>query len=270
MKILEGKNVAEDIKKDFSKRINEINVKPNIAVLGFKVDDASNVYIKRIQKNCEKYEIGFKLLLAKTEEEFIENFEQIKNDKSITGIMFQQPLPEKLSNLINEVSPERDIEGISINNMGKLFIGRKDALIPCTSRAVMEALDYYNINLAGKKVVVVGRSNIVGKPLIPQLLQKNATVTICHSKTENLREHTSTADIIIMAIGKPRFLKKNDIKEGAILIDVGINFENGKIVGDVDFEDIKNKAQACTPVPGGIGTITNAVLIDNIIKSVTT
>ena len=154
--------------------------------------------------------------------------------------------------------------------MGKLFIGKKDALIPCTSRAVMETLDYYNIDLAGKKVVVVGRSNIVGKPLIPQLLQKNATVTICHSKTENLREHTSTADIIIMAIGKPRFLKKDDIKEGAILIDVGINFENGKIVGDVDFEDIKNKAQACTPVPGGIGTITNAVLIDNIIKPVTT
>ena len=118
-----------------------------------------------------------------------------------------------------------------------------------------------------KKVVVVGRSNIVGKPLIPQLLSKNATVTICHSKTENLREHTSTADIIIMAIGKPRFLKKDDIKDGAIIIDVGINFEDGKIVGDVDFEDVKEKASACTPVPGGIGTITNTVLIDNIIKS---
>ena len=226
MKILEGKSVAEEIKKDFIKRINELNVKPNIAVLGFKVDDASNVYIKKIQKNCEKYEIGFKLILAETEEEFINEFEQVKNDKSITGIMFQQPLHENLSSLINEVAPERDVEGISINNMGKLFVGKKDALIPCTSRAVIETLEYYNIDLTGKKVVVVGRSNIVGKPLIPQLLSKNATVTICHSKTENLREHTSTADIIIMAIGKPRFLKKDDIKDGAIIIDVGINFED--------------------------------------------
>lgn len=267
MKILEGKSVAEDIKKDFIERINELSVKPNIAVLGLKIDDASNVYIKRIQKNCGKYEIGFKLILAETEEEFINEFEQVKNDKSITGIMFQQPLHENLSSLINEVSPVRDVEGISINNMGKLFVGKKDALIPCTSRAVIETLEYYNIDLTGKKVVVVGRSNIVGKPLIPQLLSKNATVTICHSKTENLREHTSTADIIIMAIGKPRFLKKDDIKDGAIIIDVGINFEDGKIVGDVDFEDVKEKASACTPVPGGIGTITNTVLIDNIIKS---
>ena len=124
-----------------------------------------------------------------------------------------------------------------------------------------------NIDLTGKKVVVVGRSNIVGKPLIPQLLQKNATVTICHSKTRNLKEETKNADVVIMAIGKARFLKKDDIKDGAILIDVGINFEDGKIVGDVDFEDVKEKASMCTPVPGGIGTITNAILINNIIES---
>ena len=270
MQILDGKVVAENIKNNFEQQISNLKIKPNIAVLGIKGDDASDVYIKRIEKNCEKYGIGFNLMMAETEDQFQANFAKIKNDEKITGIMFQQPLSKELSNLINEFPSKKDIEGVSHENMGKLFVGEKDAIAPCTSKAVIEVFDYYNIDLTGKKVVVVGRSNIVGKPLIPQLLQKNATVTICHSKTENLREHTSTADIIIMAIGKPRFLKKDDIKEGAILIDVGINFENGKIVGDVDFEDVKNKAEACTPVPGGIGTITNAVLIDNIIKSVTT
>ena len=267
MEILDGKAVAENIKKDFEKRINDLKVNPNIAVLGIKGDEASVVYIKRIQKNCEKYKIGFNLFLADTEKEFKENFDKIKNDTSFTGIMFQQPLSKELSELINEIPSNKDIEGVNIENMGKLFTGKDDAIIPCTSKAVMEVFDFYNIDLTGKKVVVVGRSNIVGKPLIPQLLQKNATVTICHSKTKNLKEETKNADVVIMAIGKARFLKKEDIKDGAILIDVGINFEDGKIVGDIDFEDVKDKASMCTPVPGGIGTITNAILINNIIES---
>ena len=267
MKILDGKAVAENIKKDFEKRINVLKVNPNIAVLGIKGDGASEVYIKRIQKNCEKYRIGFNLLLADTEKDFKENFKKIKNDNSITGVMFQQPLSKELSELINEIPSNKDIEGVNIENMGKLFTGKDDAIIPCTSKAVMEVFDFYNIDLTGKKVVVVGRSNIVGKPLIPQLLQENATVTICHSKTRNLKEETKNADVVIMAIGKAKFLKKDDIKDGAILIDVGINFEDGKIVGDIDFEDVKEKASMCTPVPGGIGTITNAILINNIIES---
>jgi len=267
MKILDGKAVAENIKKDFEIRINNLKVNPKIAVLGIKGDEASGVYIKRIQKNCEKYKIGFDLFLADTEKEFKENFEKIKEDDSYTGIMFQQPLSNELSKLINEIPSNKDVEGVSFKNMGKLFVGKEDAIIPCTSKAVIEVFDFYNIDLTGKKVVVVGRSNIVGKPLIPQLLQKNATVTICHSKTKNLQEETRNADVVIMAIGKARFLKKEDIKEGAILIDVGINFENGKIVGDVDFEDVIEKASMCTPVPGGVGTITNAILINNIIES---
>ena len=267
MKILDGKAVAENLKKDFEIRINNLKVNPKIAVLGIKGDDVSEVYIRRIQKNCEKYKIGFDLFLTDTEKEFKENFKRIKEDDSYTGIMFQQPLSKELSELINEVPSNKDIEGVSFKNMGKLFVGKDDAMIPCTSKAVIEVFDFYNIDLTGKKVVVVGRSNIVGKPLIPQLLQKNATVTICHSKTKDLKEETKNADIVIMAIGKARFLKKEDIKEGAILIDVGINFEDGKIVGDVDFEGIEEKASMCTPVPGGIGTITNAVLINNIIES---
>ena len=267
MQILDGKVVAESINKENEERIKRQKTKPNIAILGIKGDEASNTYIKRIEKNCQKFGIEFNLFLAETEEQFKANFEKIKDDEKITGIMFQQPLSKELSNLINEIPSNKDIEGLSNENMGKLFIGEKDAIAPCTSKAVMEVFDYYNIDLTGKKVVVLGRSNIVGKPLIPQLLQKNATVTICHSKTQNLKEETRNADVVIMAIGKAKFLKKEDIKDGAILIDVGINFEDGKIVGDIDFEDIKEKASMCTPVPGGIGTITNAVLIRNIIES---
>ncbi len=266
MKVLEGKEVAENIKKDFVERINKLTVKPKIAVLGIKSDEASKAYIKRIEKNCEQYGIEFVLKLAQDKEQFIKNFEEIKNNKTITGVMFQQPLTKDLYNLINELPSKKDIEGISIKNMGKLFVGREDTVVPCTSKAVIEILDYYGIKLNGKKVVVIGRSNIVGKPLIPQLLAKDATVTVCHSKTKNLEEETNKADIVIVAIGNAKFLKKEHIKEGAIVIDVGINYEDGKIVGDVDFEDIKEKAYACTPVPGGIGIVTNALLIDNIIR----
>lgn len=267
MQILDGKIVAESINKEIEQKLKNEDKKPNIAILGLKGDEASDMYIRRIEKNCQKYGIGFNLLLAETEEQFKTNFEKVKSDKSITGIMFQQPLPKELSELIDEIPPNKDIEGVSSYNMGRLFMNKDNGIIPCTSKAVMEVLNYYNIDLTGKKVVLVGRSNIVGKPLIPQLLQKNATVTICHSKTQNLKEETRNADIVIMAIGKARFLKKEDIKDGAILIDVGINFEDGKIVGDIDFEDVKEKASMCTPVPGGIGTITNAVLIRNIINA---
>ena len=263
--LLEGKSVAESLKENFEERMKKKTKVPYIAVLGIKGDEASLTYIKKIEKNCGKYGIKFKLELASNEEEFVEKFKEVKKDENITGIMFQQPLPAKISNLINEVPPEKDIEGIGNVNMGKLFMGKTDINIPCTSKAVIEILDFYNIDLTGKNVTIVGRSNIVGKPLIPQLLNKNATVTICHSKTKDIEEILKKSDIIIMAIGKAKFLKKKMIKENAIIVDVGINFENGKMVGDVDFEDVKEKAYAITPVPGGVGVVTNAILIDNII-----
>lgn len=253
MKILEGKCVAENIKKEFNNRIQKLKnqgINPHITVMGIYGDGASDVYVKKIEKNCNNYGIKFTLKMANTEDEFRKNFELIKNDKTITGIMFQQPLPKKLSCLINDIPPEKDVEGVSIYNMGKLFCGEKDVIIPCTSKAVMEVIDFYDIDLSGKKVVIVGRSNIVGKPLIPQILDKNGTVTICHSKTENIDKEIGLADVVIMAIGKPKFLKKEHIKKDAILLDVGINFADGKIVGDIDFEDIKDKALMCTPVPG--------------------
>ena len=267
MIVLDGKCVAENISKSFVDRIKKCSGRPKIAVLSLNSDDASKIYVKRIEKNCQKYEIGLKLLEGNSEEKFIDNFYKVKDDEEITGVMFQQPLPQKLNNLIELLPANKDIEGIGTKNMGKLFLGKEDSLIPCTSRAVIELINYYNIDLTGKRVVLVGRSDIVGKPLIPQLLKKNATLTICHSKTENIFKETKNADVVIMAIGKANFLKKEAIKDGAILIDVGINYKDGRIVGDIDFEDIKEKVSMCTPVPGGIGKITNAILIDNIIKS---
>lgn len=271
MELLEGKTVAENIKSSFIERIEKIkkekNKVPHLAVLTIKGDEASNVYIKQIEKNCSKYEIDFTLSVSNSEEEFMKNFKRIKDDKSITGIMFGEPLPKRCKELINEIPPEKDVEGVGEKNMGKLFIGESPTIIPCTSRAVVETLDYYNIDLKGKKVAIVGRSSIVGKPLIPQLLKKDATITICHSKTQDLGEELKRSDVIIMAIGKAKFLKKEMIKKGAILIDVGINVIDGKVVGDIDFEDVNKKAKAITPVPGGIGTVTNTLLIDNIIKS---
>ncbi len=267
MEVLEGKSVADKIKATFESRINSLKIKPNIAILGIIGNNASNVYIRKIQKNCEKYGIGCDVKLAESEDDFIKTFNQIRKSETYTGIMFQQPLPNHLLNLINYVRAYQDIEGIGTNNMGKLFVGKDDAIIPCTSKAVIEILDYYQINLEGKKVAVVGRSNIVGKPLIPQLLERNATVTICHSKTKRIEEELKQADVVIMAIGKANFLKKEHIKNGVVLIDVGINLKDGKIVGDIDFEDIKEKAYACTPVPGGVGVVTSTLLINNIIKS---
>lgn len=271
MKLLEGKKVADNIKSTFITRIEKLkkekNKIPHLAVLAIEGDDASNVYIKKIEKNCKMYGIDFTLLISKSEKEFIENFNMIKENKDITGIMFGEPLPQSCKKLINEIPPEKDVEGVSQINMGKLLIGEDASLIPCTSKAVVEVLDYYNIDLKGKKVTIVGRSNIVGKPLIPQLLKRDATVTICHSKTKDLEEELKRSDVIVMAIGRAKFLKKEMIKNGAILIDVGINVAGEKIVGDIDFEDVKDIAGAITPVPGGIGIVTNAILVDNIIKS---
>ena len=269
--LLDGKEVSNNITKSFEKRLEKLkqekNIVPYLAVIGIEGNDASLAYIKRIRKNCEKYGIKFLLKLAKDENEFITFFNEIKENLEITGIMCQQPLPRSLYDLVNTIPLEKDIEGITHLSLGKLFVGEENINIPCTNKAVIETLDYYNIDLTGKNVVVVGRSNIVGKPLIPQLLNKNATVTICHSKTKNIENILNSADVIIMAIGKSKFLKKEMIKENAILIDVGINFEDGKMCGDIDFEDVKEKAYAITPVPGGIGVVTNSLLIDNIIRS---
>lgn len=265
--LLQGKAVSENIKSRFPDKLKKLEKMPKIAVLTLNPNKPNLAYIKKIEKNCLKFGIGFELKITTTEEEFIKELNKAKNSKEITGIMCQQPLPKSLFDEINTIPLEKDIEGITHESLGKVFVGEKNINIPCTSKAVIETLDYYNIDLTGKNVVIVGRSNIVGKPLIPQFLEKNATVTVCHSKTKNIESILKMADIIVMAIGKAKFLKKEMVKSGVVIIDVGINFEDGKICGDVDFEGVQEKAYAITPVPGGIGIVTNALLIENIINS---
>ena len=195
--------------------------------------------------------------------------ETLNNNPNIHGILLQSPLPGHLD--INEanmtISPKKDVDGFNPVNVGKLCLNQ-DTFVSCTPYGIMKMFEKYNIDLTGKNVTIIGRSNIVGKPLVQCCINKNATVTVCHSKTKNLEEHTKNADIVIVAIGKPKFLKENMIKKDAVIIDVGINRdENGKVVGDVDFENVSQKASYITPVPGGVGPMTIAMLMNNVIKA---
>lgn len=271
MKILYGKPVAEKINQqniELSQKLySKYEKRPCIAILGIAGDVASDIYLKKIRQRCEKFDIACIPLIAVNDIEFMRNFKKIRNDDRVTAIMFQQPLSKELNMLINDIDSYKDVEGISSDNMGKLFLNYADALVPCTALAVSEILKYYKIDVAGKKVAVIGRSNIVGKPVSMLLLNQNATVTTCHSKTINLFDETKTADILIVAIGKANYITKEAIKKDAIVIDVGINYYQDKIVGDVDFESVKDKASMITPVPKGVGSVTNALIISNILKS---
>lgn len=271
MKLLEGKLVAEKLIEKIeykSKQLEEMyNKRPCLAVLGLAGNVPSEIYVKKIQQHCNDFNIDFINLICENEMAFINNFKKVRNNRKITAIMFQQPLSKRLNRMINEIDSYKDVEGVSIENMGKLFLNYPDAIYTCTPAAVLEILDFYNIDVAGKKVVVVGRSNIVGKPISNILLNRNATVTTCHSRTENLEEETKTADILVIAVGKQGLIKAEHVKNGVIIIDVGINFMNGKIYGDVDFDDVKDKISMITPVPGGVGSVTSLTLILNIFKS---
>ena len=205
------------------------------------------------------------------QEELIQQIEELNNDKTIHGILLQSPIPSHLD--INEafrtIAPEKDVDGFNPVNVGKLCLNQ-DTLVSCTPYGIMKMFEAYNIDLTGKNVTILGRSNIVGKPLIQCCLNKNATVTVCHSKTKNLKERTKEADVVIAAIGKSKFVTADMIKQGAVVIDVGINRgEDGKITGDVDFENVSQKASYITPVPGGVGPMTIAMLMNNVIKAAT-
>ena len=235
-------------------------------------DSASQIYVRNKSKACDYIGIKFEehLLPEETkQEELLNLIEELNNKKEINGILLQSPIPRNLD--INEafrkISPEKDVDGFHPVNVGKLVLGQ-DTFISCTPFGIMKILEEYNIDIEGKNAVVIGRSNIVGKPMSQCLLNKNATVTICHSKTKNLAEITKNADILVAAIGKPCFVTEDMVKPGAIVIDVGINrMEDGKLKGDVDFETVNQKASYITPVPGGVGPMTIAMLMTNVVKA---
>ena len=273
--MMNGKKIAKETREKLKIKCDELKAKginPKFAAIMVGNDNASQIYIRNKSKACEEIGIEFEeYLLSENieQKELIEKIKELNNRKDIHGILLQSPIPANLD--INEafrtIAPEKDVDGFNPLNIGKLCLNQ-DTFVSCTPYGIMKLFEAYGIELEGKDVTIVGRSNIVGKPLIQCCLRKNATVTVCHSKTKDLKKHTKDADVVIMAIGKSKFLKADMIKEGAVVIDVGINRDSeGKITGDADFDNILSKASFITPVPGGVGPMTIAMLMNNIIKA---
>jgi len=273
--IIDGKELARKTRQNLKIDCDNLRAQgivPKLAVIMVGDNPASKVYVKNKSKACEEVGIEYEEFLLEEstiQKELITLIENLNKREDITGILLQSPIPAHLD--INEafrtISPNKDVDGFHPINVGKLALGQ-DTFVSCTPYGVIKMFEEYNIELEGKNVVIIGRSNIVGKPLIQCCLNKNATVTVCHSRTKDLAEYTKRADIVIVAIGKAKFLKADMVKDGVVVIDVGINRdENGKLCGDVDFENVNPKASYITPVPGGVGPMTIAMLMNNVIKA---
>ncbi len=271
MEILDGKKIKDEILDELRNEVNNMQEKPTLVVVQVGNNEASNVYIKQKAKMARYVGYQFhhiKLDDTITEEELLYEIDKLNKDKSVHGILVQMPLPSQINTykVQNAVLPEKDVDGLSDINTGKLFHG-KDALYSCTPFGVMELLKRYKINVVGKNVVVVGRSNLVGKPMATMLINEGATVTICHSKTNDLPKYTFNADILIVAVGKPKLITADMVKDGAVVIDVGINRLENRLCGDVDYENVLPKCSYITPVPGGVGQMTVAMLGKNVLKA---
>ncbi|MBN2260546.1 MAG: bifunctional methylenetetrahydrofolate dehydrogenase/methenyltetrahydrofolate cyclohydrolase FolD [Clostridiales bacterium] len=274
MKIIDGKLVSAKIKEELAVEVEKLakhGIVPGLAVVIVGDDPASRTYVNSKESNAKKlgfYSVKHQLDETVTEDELLDLIENMNADPQIHGILVQLPLPDHIDSkkVLNSISVLKDVDGFHPENIGKMIIG-DDAFLPCTPNGVMKLLEYENIDLRGKHAVIIGRSNIVGKPMATLLLEKDATVTVCHSKTQDLLKITNCADIIVAAVGIPNFVTAEMVKEGAIVIDVGINRVNGKLVGDVDFESVKDKASRITPVPGGVGPMTIAMLMYNTVES---
>lgn len=275
MEIIDGKKLAKTTRENLRLEVEELKengINPKLAVIMVGNNSASQIYVRNKSRACDEVGIEFEeyLLPTTTEQsELLNLIDKLNKQEDINGILLQSPIPDGLD--INEafrkISPEKDVDGFHPVNVGKLVLGQ-DTFVSCTPYGIMRMFEAYNIDLEGKNAVVIGRSNIVGKPMSHCLLNKNATVTICHSRTKNLAEIAKRADILVAAIGKAEFVKEDMVKEGAVIIDVGINrTEEGKLKGDVDFENVSKKASYITPVPGGVGPMTIAMLMNNVVKA---
>ena len=273
--IIDGKELAKKVRKELKKEVDSLKekgVNPKLAVIMVGNDPGSTVYLRNKSKACEKVGIEFEEFLFEeniTEELLLETIDKLNKDDSIHGILLQCPVPKHIdvNKAFRRISPNKDVDGFNPINVGNLTIG-EDAFISCTPYGVVKMFEEYNIETEGKRAVILGRSNIVGKPMIQCMLNKNSTVTVCHSRTQNIGEIIKEADIVIAAIGKPNFVKADMVKDGAVVIDVGINrLEDGTITGDVDYENVAPKASFITPVPGGVGPMTIAMLLNNVVKA---
>lgn len=273
--IIDGKALAKKVRGNLKEECEELKkqgINPRLAVIMVGDNPASKVYVRNKNRACNEVGIEYEEHLLEettTQEELNSLIKRLNDTKEVSGILLQSPVPQHLdiNQAFKAITYRKDVDGFTPSSVGKLVIG-EDTFISCTPFGVMKMFEEYNIDLTGKDVVIIGRSNIVGKPLAQCCLAKNATVTVCHSKTKNLKEHTKRADILIAAIGRAKFVTKDMVKEGAVVIDVGINrTEEGKLVGDVDFDEVEKIASYITPVPGGVGPMTVAMLMNNVIKA---
>lgn len=272
MELLDGKLVKAKLLLDLKEKVDKLDTKLGLTVIQVGEDPASSVYVGQKNKMAEK--IGFNFNHIKLddnikEEELLNIIDELNNDDNVDGILVQMPIPNHLDakRVQNAILPCKDVDGLTDINMGRLS-HNIDSLVPCTPMGIIDLLKYYNIDISGKNVVIIGRSDLVGKPLASLMSNYDATVTLCHSKTKNLNFYTKNADILIVAIGRENFIKKEDVKEGSIVIDVGINrMEDGRLCGDVFFDDVKDKVSYITPVPGGVGQMTVAELGYNTYKA---
>lgn len=269
--ILDGNGIKQEILNDLKNEVIFLSEKPKLVVIQIGNDEASNVYIKQKVKMCDYIGYNYehiKLDSSVSTEDVLDVIDKLNHDNDVNGILVQMPLPNHIDTSLvqNAVLPEKDVDGLSLLNSGMLM-HNKDGLYPCTPLGVMEILKRYEISVMSKNVTIVGRSNLVGKPLTLLMLNEGATVTICHSKTKNLEEFTKKADILVVATGKKHLITKDMVKDGATIIDVGITKVDGKLYGDVDFDSVKDKVKYITPVPGGVGPMTVAMLAMNVLKA---
>ena len=275
MSIIDGKMVASQIKENIVAEVRSLKQKtgktPGLAVVLVGDDHASAVYVRTKNKTCKN--LGFQsfenILPANTKESTLLGLiDELNKDERVSGILVQLPLPSHISSykILEAINPQKDVDGFHLENIGRLVTGNA-TFKPCTPEGIIQLLDHYKVGIEGKNAVVLGRSNIVGKPISLLLLERNATVTICHSRTKNLSAITKSADILIAAIGKPNFVTADMVKDDVVIIDVGINRVNDKLIGDVDYQSVSKKASLITPVPGGVGPMTIAVLMANTLQA---
>ncbi|WP_062355991.1 bifunctional methylenetetrahydrofolate dehydrogenase/methenyltetrahydrofolate cyclohydrolase FolD [Bacillus kwashiorkori] len=273
--IIDGKAIAKKKRIEIKRKVEQLKIQgiiPGLAVILVGEDSASKTYVRNKQKACMETGIQsflFEYEASVTETVLIEKIKELNDKEDVHGILVQLPLPKHINpkNIIQAISPDKDVDGFHPINIGKMVSG-EDGFVPCTPLGIIHLLNEINYTIRGKHAVVVGRSNIVGKPMAQLLLNMDATVTICHSKTNQLENYTKNADLLICAVGKAKFLGKNHVKDGAVVIDVGMNRdETGKLCGDVDFNHVKDVASYITPVPGGVGPMTITMLLENVIKA---
>ena len=277
MNILDGKKCSQEILDKIKEKVDNLKNSnkrvPGLAVIIVGNNPASKIYVNSKVKACEKVGFYSKAIFLDeniSQAELLENIQALNNDENIDGILVQLPLPKHLNEdeICNAIDTSKDVDGFKAENLGKVMLGKEDGMVPCTPQGIMYLLDSIkDINLYGMNGVVIGRSNIVGKPISSLLINRGVTTTVCNSRTKNIEDILRNADIIIAALGKPKFLKENMVKEGAIIIDVGINRVDGKLCGDVDFENVSKLASFITPVPGGVGPMTIAMLLNNTLRA---